>query len=175
MVCAAKNFSPWKEDSGGNFGTDQRWICSEVNTKSISSCLKLMIRWPANTWGNVNAPPPAHRQPLNRLLKNWRRNGTVHCAALHCTAQCAGSEEKKTLCYGGRWPSDESSHGWSSRSSTWRRECKIHLREGYCENLLLQNVLYCGLLNKWCEDLSESLAILSGRGLYSSLFREKPP
>ena len=77
MVCAAENFPCWKEDPGSNFGTDQRWICSEVKTKPISSCLKLMIRWPANTWGNLNAPPPAYRQSLNRLLKNWRENGTV--------------------------------------------------------------------------------------------------
>ena len=92
----------------------------------------------------TSCSPPTPQQALEKLEAKWN---------------CAGSEEKKTLCYGGQWASDESSHGWSSRSSTWRRECKIHLREGHCENLLLQN---CGLSNKWCEDLSESLAILSG-------------
>ena len=39
-----------------------------------------VVRWPAHTWGQINAPPPIRlnrRQSLNRLLKKFREKGTV--------------------------------------------------------------------------------------------------
>ena len=39
--------------------------------------MNINYRWPAHTWGRVNAPPPTSRRSLNRLLAKWRACGSV--------------------------------------------------------------------------------------------------
>ena len=78
MDWCSKSFPGWKEDSEGWLCTDPCWICSEVIANILFLLTWLsMFRWPAYTWGQINAPPPNHRRSLNRILNKLRLKGTV--------------------------------------------------------------------------------------------------
>ena len=73
----SKSLFAGEEDPGDWLCLDPCWLCSEVITNNLFFYWIFVVRWPAHTWGQINAPPPNRRQSLNRLLKKFREKGTV--------------------------------------------------------------------------------------------------
>ena len=94
MDWCSKSFPGWKEDLEGWLCTDPCWICSEVIANILFLLTLLsMFRWPAYTWGQINAPPPNHRRSLNRILTKLRLKGTVQDLRKRRTSVREGVEE----------------------------------------------------------------------------------
>ena len=97
MDWCSKSFPGWKEDSEGWLCTDPCWICSEVIANILFLLTWLsMFRWPAYTWGQINAPPTYSQTILEQDLKlvEVERNSPRPAEKkTFCQRRCGGGDQ----------------------------------------------------------------------------------